>query len=75
MNKLISITPESLKPYIKTYDLRNNKGRYDDIVFTINKINKNTQRGGKLHRTKKSKKKNKKNKKNKKGKKTIRKIK
>lgn len=29
--------PENLKQYIKTYDLRANKGRYDDIVFTIDK--------------------------------------
>ena len=29
--------PNELKPFIKTYDLRSNKGRYDDIVFTINK--------------------------------------
>ena len=32
-------TPEQLKPFIKTYDLRKNKNRYDDIVFTIDKIN------------------------------------
>lgn len=31
-------TPEHLKQYIKTYDLRKNKGRYDDIVFTIDKV-------------------------------------
>ena len=31
-------TPENLKKFIKTYDLRKNKGRYDDIVFTIDKI-------------------------------------
>ena len=30
-------TPEHLKKYIKVYDLRENKGRYDDIVFTIDK--------------------------------------
>jgi hypothetical protein len=29
--------PENLKEYIKVYDLRPNKGRYDDIVFTIDK--------------------------------------
>lgn len=29
--------PENLKQYIKTYDLRSNKNRYDDIVFTIDK--------------------------------------
>jgi len=28
-------TPDNLKQYIKTYDLRKNKGRFDDIVFTI----------------------------------------
>jgi len=32
--------PDQLKQYIKVYDLRANKGRYDDIVFTIDK-NKN----------------------------------
>ena len=31
--------PESLKQFIKVYDLRQNKGRYDDIVFTIDKCN------------------------------------
>jgi hypothetical protein len=31
--------PESLKQFIKVYDLRKNKGRYDDIVFTIDKSN------------------------------------
>ena len=30
-------TPDHLKKYIKVYDLRENKGRYDDIVFTIDK--------------------------------------
>ena len=29
--------PEHLKEFIKTYDLRPNKNRYDDIVFTIDK--------------------------------------
>ena len=29
--------PEDLKRYIKIYDLRENKNRYDDIVFTVNK--------------------------------------
>lgn len=28
---------ENLKPFIKIYDLRPNKNRYDDIVFTIDK--------------------------------------
>jgi hypothetical protein len=31
--------PENLKQYIKIYDLRQNKNRYDDIVFTIDKFN------------------------------------
>jgi cephalosporin hydroxylase len=31
--------PENLKKYIKYYDLRKNKNRYDDIVFTIDKLN------------------------------------
>ena len=31
--------PDHLKQYIKTYDLRGNKNRYDDIVFTIDKCN------------------------------------
>ena len=34
---LIDSTPDKLKQYIKTYDLRENKNRYDDIVFTIDK--------------------------------------
>jgi hypothetical protein len=31
--------PENLKQFIKTYDLRANKNRWDDIVFTIDKFN------------------------------------
>lgn len=31
--------PKHLKPFIKVYDLRQNKNRYDDIVFTIDKFN------------------------------------
>jgi cephalosporin hydroxylase len=31
--------PEHLKQYIKIYDLRSIKNRYDDIVFTIDKSN------------------------------------
>jgi hypothetical protein len=31
--------PENLKQFIKIYDLRSNKNRYDDIVFTIDKSN------------------------------------
>ena len=34
--------PENLKEFIKVYDLRQNKNRYDDIVFTIDKLNINT---------------------------------
>jgi hypothetical protein len=33
--------PSHLKSFIKIYDLRKNKNRYDDIVFTIDKFNKN----------------------------------
>lgn len=29
--------PDHLKQYVHVYDLRSNKGRYDDIVFTIDK--------------------------------------
>jgi hypothetical protein len=36
---LINQVPQHLKPFIKTYDLRPNKDRYDDIVFTIDKSN------------------------------------
>lgn len=31
--------PEDLKQFIKVYDLRENKDRYDDIVFSIDKFN------------------------------------
>jgi hypothetical protein len=31
--------PSHLKSFIKIYDLRKNKNRYDDIVFTIDKFN------------------------------------
>lgn len=40
INILIDEVPQHLKPYIKTYDLRANKNRWDDIVFTIDKRNK-----------------------------------
>ena len=36
---LSNVVPEHLKPFIKVYDLRSNKNRYDDIVFTIDKSN------------------------------------
>jgi cephalosporin hydroxylase len=34
---LINEVPENLKQFIKVYDLRENKNRWDDIVFTIDK--------------------------------------
>ena len=40
IEKLKEATPEHLKEYIETYDLRNIKRRYDDIVFVINKSKK-----------------------------------
>lgn len=40
LKKLTDKTPEHLKTFIKIYDLRENKGRYDDIVFTIDRINR-----------------------------------
>ena len=39
LETLKSAVPDELKPFIKTYDLRPNKNRYDDIVFTIDKCN------------------------------------
>jgi glycosyltransferase involved in cell wall biosynthesis len=36
---LMNVTPEHLKAFIKIYDLRHNKNRYDDIVFTIDLTN------------------------------------
>ena len=36
---LKSAVPDHLKHFIKVYDLRSIKGRYDDIVFTIDKAN------------------------------------
>jgi len=37
IDQLKSEVPDRLKKYIQTYDLRENKNRYDDIVFVINK--------------------------------------
>ena len=37
IDTLKKFTPDNLKPFIQVYDLRKNKGRYDDIVFVINK--------------------------------------
>lgn len=39
IDRLKNAVPEHLKQFIKVYDLRPNKGRYDDIVFTIDKSN------------------------------------
>ena len=36
---LKGVVPDDLKKYIKVYDLRQIKGRYDDIVFVIDKSN------------------------------------
>lgn len=36
---LKNAVPEHMKQFIKIYDLRPNKNRYDDIVFTIDKLN------------------------------------
>lgn len=39
INILINELPEHLKQFVKVFDLRRNKNRYDDIVFTIDKSN------------------------------------
>jgi hypothetical protein len=39
IKELESATPDHLKKHIMFYDLREIKGRYDDIVFTIDKSN------------------------------------
>ena len=39
INTLKNEVPDNLKQFIKVYDLRKNKNRYDDIVFTIDKSN------------------------------------
>ena len=41
IDELKNAVPEHLKQYIKYYDLRKNKDRFDDIVFTIDKSNNN----------------------------------
>jgi hypothetical protein len=38
---LRACTPDALKPYIEVQDRRGVKGRYDDILFIINKSRKN----------------------------------
>jgi len=40
LNIFKSITPMDFRPYIEIYDLRENKGRYDDVLFIINKSKK-----------------------------------
>ena len=37
INHLKNATPEHLKTCVEVYDLRHIKGRYDDIVYVINK--------------------------------------
>ena len=39
IGQLKNEVPDHLKEFIKIYDLRRNKNRYDDIVFTIDKLN------------------------------------
>jgi hypothetical protein len=34
---LTTVCPEELKPYIEKYDFRDNKKKYDDLLFVINK--------------------------------------
>jgi hypothetical protein len=34
---LYKVVPNDLKKYVRVYDLRKNKNRYDDLVFTIDK--------------------------------------
>jgi predicted O-methyltransferase YrrM len=40
IEKLRNEVPEELKKYVESYDLREIKGRFDDIVFVINKSKK-----------------------------------
>jgi hypothetical protein len=37
IEELRAATPDELKPFIKVFDLRSVKGRYDDILFVIDK--------------------------------------
>jgi hypothetical protein len=37
IDELKNAVPENLQSYIKWYDLRKNKNKSDDIVFTIDK--------------------------------------
>jgi len=40
IDELQAITPDELKPFIEVYDRRSVNGRYDDIIFVINKYKK-----------------------------------
>jgi len=40
-NELQKVTPDAYKPYIQVYDRRGAKGRYDDIMFVINRATQN----------------------------------
>ncbi len=35
---LVERTPEHLRSYTRVYDLRNKKGRFDDIVFAVDRV-------------------------------------
>jgi hypothetical protein len=35
IEELNSVVPDHLKNFVKVYDLRKQKGRYDDLIFTI----------------------------------------
>ena len=35
IDELKNVIPEKLKPFVQTFDLRQNKNRYDDIVLAI----------------------------------------
>jgi hypothetical protein len=37
IDRLKAAVPDNLKRYIQVYDLRKNKGQYDDVLFVINK--------------------------------------
>lgn len=37
IDELKKVVPEDLKKHIRSYDLRHIKGRYDDIIFTLDK--------------------------------------
>lgn len=43
INDLRAVTPDELKPYIEVYDRRSIKGRWDDIIFVINKYKKSLE--------------------------------